>query len=281
MSATKVAEAMRSGPNSRLTFARVLRSEWIKQWSLRSSAITLGATLAVMILFGVVSALSATGSVETTGPGGGGGDPFSSSGDPLATVLAGANFGVLIVSVFGVLAGAREYGSGMIRSTMAAVPKRLPVLWGKTTVLFVTVAVVSVVGVFVAYFAGNAILASADMATAQWSDPGVARALVGNVAYLVGLGVIGLALGLILRGIGAGLGVLIGGILFLPTLASALVPDSWDAVLKYLPSNSAQAFTAVSAPDTLLSPGQGALVFAGWVALAVIGAALTLRARDV
>ncbi len=281
MSAVTVNERTSAPAERDLRFTRVLRSEWIKQWSLRSSAITLGATLAVMILFGVVSSLSATGSVETTGPGGGGGDPFSGSGDPLATVLAGANFGVLIVSVFGVLAGAREYGSGMIRSTMAAVPARLPVLWAKVAVLVSTLLVVAVLGVFVAYFAGNAILSSADAATAQWSDEGVVRALLGNVAYLVGLGVIGLALGLILRSIGGGLGTLIGGILFLPTLASALLPDTWDSALKYLPSNAAQSFTAVAAPETLLSAGQGAVVFALWLVVAVAGAAVAIRVRDV
>jgi ABC-2 type transport system permease protein len=267
------------GRKDRQTFGRVVRAEWIKQWSLRSSGITLAATLVAMVLFGVVSSLSATGSVDAAGPGGGG--PLSGADDPLSTVLSGAFLGVLIVSVFGVLAGAREYGSGMVRTTMAAMPKRLHVLWAKILVLVVSLLVVAGVGVAIAYLAGNAILDSAGLATASLSQDGVVRALIGNVAYLVGLGVIGLGLGVLLRSIGGGLGLVIGGILFLPTLASALLPDSWDAILKFLPSNSAQSFTSVAVPDSLLSPGQGAAVFAAWVALAIVGAAIALRTRDV
>jgi ABC-2 type transport system permease protein len=65
-----------------------------------------------------------------------------------------------------------------------------------------------------------------------------------------------------------------------PTLASALPPDSWVGVLKYLPSNAGQAFTSLNPGDTLLDPGAGMAVFAGWVVLAIAGAALALKRRD-
>jgi hypothetical protein len=116
--------------------------------------------------------------------------------------------------------------------------------------------------------------------TTTWSAAGVAGAVLGTIGYLVGIGVIGLCLGVLLRSVGGGLGVVIGGILFLPTLASALLPDSWDAFLKYLPSNAGLSFTSVASPDSMLGYGAGLGVFLGWVALAVAGAAWALMRRD-
>ena len=75
---------------------------------------------------------------------------------------------------------------------------------------------------------------------------------------------------------------LIGGVIFLPTLASALLPQSWDGVFKYQPSNPAKSFTEVdpTASGILLDTTTGALVFATWVVIAVAGAVVLLRTRD-
>lgn len=260
----------------RLTFGRVLRSEWIKLWTLKSTTYTLVGVLVALIGFGLVAALSATDA--TTGPTMG--ENFG-GGDPVVTVLTGAHLAILVVSVLGVLVGAREFSSGMIRSTIAAVPSRLPVLWGKVIAFIAATTPVVVVGVTVAFFGGTAILGNAGAATASWSDPGVAGAVLGTAAYLVGLGVIGVFLGVILRSIAGGIATLIGGLLFLPSLASALLPSSWDSMLKYLPSNAGGSFTSVTPIDGMLSAGSGALVFAMWIAVALAGAAITLKRRDV
>ena len=123
----------------------------------------------------------------------------------------------------------------MIRTTLAAVPARLPVLWGKLATFVGVLAPVVLVGVLVSFFAGMAILDAGGATTVSWSDDGVARAVLGTSAYLVGLGVIGVSLGILLRSTAGGIGTVIGAVLFVPTLASALLPDSWDGVLKYLP----------------------------------------------
>jgi ABC-type transport system involved in multi-copper enzyme maturation permease subunit len=255
-----------------LTFGRVLRSEFLKQRTIRSVTWTLAATFVVLVGFGMLAAQMSTSS----GSSGAGPD----AGGPVLTVLAGANFAVLIVSVLGVLAGAREYSSGMIRATLAAVPARLPVLWAKVIAFVGVTAPIVVIGTVLAFFAGMGVLRRAGASTAAWSDPGVARVVLGIAAYLVALGVIGLCLGVLLRHIGLGLGVLIGGLLFLPALATALLPHSWDAVLKYLPSSAADSLTSVAGVDGLLTPAQAGLVLAGWVLLAVLGAAVALRRRD-
>jgi ABC-type transport system involved in multi-copper enzyme maturation permease subunit len=257
---------------------RVIKSEWIKMRTLRSTWLTIGGILFALVAFGLISALTASGQVEVTA--GEGGPPAFVGTDPVSTVLSGANFAVLIVAVLGAIVGAREYSTGMIRTTLAAVPKRLPVLWGKLVTFVGVLAPVALVGVLVSFFAGMAILDAGGAATVSWSDDGVARAVIGTAVYLVGLGVIGVALGILLRSTAGGIGTVIGAVLFVPTLASALLPDSWDGVLKYLPSNAGQAFTSLNPGDTLLDPGAGMAVFAGWVVLAIAGAALALKRRD-
>ena len=70
-------------------------------------------------------------------------------------------------------------------------------------------------------------------------------------------------------------------LLFLPVLASSLLPAGWDELLKYLPSNAADAFTSIGqATGTLLTPGIGAAVFTAWIAVAMVGAAWAVLRRD-
>lgn len=263
---------------ARTTTPRVIRSEWIKMRTLRSTWLTIGGILFALVAFGLISALTASGQVEVD-PGQGGPPGFAGT-DPVSTVLSGATFAVLIVAVLGATIGAREHSTGMIRTTLAAVPRRLPVLWGKLTTFVGVLGPVVLVGVLVSFFAGMAILDAGGAATVSWSDDGVARAVIGTAAYLVGLGLIGLAVGVIMRSTAGAIGTVLGAVLFVPTLASALLPDSWDEVPKYLPSNAGQAFTSVSPADTLLSPGTGMAVFAAWVLLAITGAAVALKRRD-
>jgi ABC-type transport system involved in multi-copper enzyme maturation permease subunit len=259
----------------RTTGWRVLSSEWIKMRTLRSTWAYLAGTLFVLVGFGLIGALTASGQTDSAG-----GPSFANS-DPVSVTLTGANLAVLVVAVMGSIIGAREYSTGMIRTTLAAVPKRLPVLWGKLATFTGLMGAVVVTGVIVAFFAGMAILDAGGAATMSWSDDGVARAVLGTAANVVGLGVMGLALGVMLRSTAAAIGVVLGAVLFIPTLASALLPDSWDGVLKYLPSNAAQAFTSLSdSGGSLLSPGAGMAVFAGWIVLSVVGAAVALARRD-
>ncbi len=261
----------------RLTFARVLRSEWIKAVTLRSTWIMLASTVGLIAGFGLVAAVTASGATESVGPSFGG-----SGRDPVSTVLTGTHPALLLVGAAGALAGAREYASGLIRSTLAAVPARLPVLAAKIIVFSALTAVAVLAATLVAFFAGMAVLGDSGAASVSWSDDGVARAVLGTAAYLTGLGITGVALGVLLRSIGGSIAALIGGVVFLPTLATMVLPESWDGVLKYLPSNAASSFITVT-PDTsgaFLDTTAGALVFTAWVLAAVVGAVVSLRVRD-
>jgi ABC-type transport system involved in multi-copper enzyme maturation permease subunit len=264
-------------PAHRTSGVRVLRSEWIKTRSLRSTWITAAAILLVIVGFGVLAALAAGGDIDAP-PGGP--PAVAGRGGPMATILAGANVVVLLVAVFGSVVGAREFSSGMIRTTFAAVPRRLPVLWGKLLTFVAVVLPVVLAGLIAVFFAGMAVLDRAGAATLAWSDDGVTRSLFGHAYYIVGLGLIGLALGVLLRSTAAAIGTTIGAVLFLPALATALLPADWSAVLKYLPSNAGTAFTALTSTGDVLTAWQGFAVFTGWLVLAVAGATVALLRRD-
>jgi ABC-2 type transport system permease protein len=281
MSTTATATAISTTPVTttaapRTSVARVVRSEWIKLRSMRSTWLMLGGLFFAIVAFGLISAAVAAGQVSDPSAGG----PGFAGTSPLQTVLSGANFGVLLVAVMGVLVGAREYSSGMIRTSLAAVPRRWPVLLGKVVTFVAVVTPVVLSGVLIAFFAGSSILTNGGVASVSWSDPDVASYVFGTVGYLVAIGVLGVALGVLLRGIGAGLGVLIGGVLFVPTLLSALLPDSWDSVLKYLPSSAGNAISGAQTAGDVLTYGQGVAVLLAWLLLAVGGATVALMRRD-
>ena len=261
-------------PTGHLTFAGVVRSEWIKMVTLKTTWAMLAAIVVSIAGFAVLAAFAASGATST-GPG-------RSGEDPVSTVMTGTILGLLLVVTAGALLGSREYASGLIRVTFTAVPSRVQVLAAKILVFTALTGVVVLVSTLVAFFAGMAVLSNGGAATLAWSDDGVARAVLGTVAYLTGLGVVGVALGVMLRNIGGSIAALIGGVIFLPTLASALLPQSWDGVFKYLPSNAAKSFTEVdpTASGILLDTTTGALVFATWVVIAVAGAVVLLRTRD-
>jgi ABC-type transport system involved in multi-copper enzyme maturation permease subunit len=260
----------------RTSVGRVVRSEWIKLRSMRSTWLMLGGLFFAIVAFGLISAAVAAGQVSDPSAGG----PGFAGTSPLQTVLSGANFGVLLVAVMGVLVGAREYSSGMIRTSLAAVPRRWPVLLGKVITFVGVVTPVVLSGILIAFFVGSSILTNGGVASVSWSDPDVASYVFGTAAYLVVIGVLGVALGVLLRGIGAGLGVLIGGVLFVPTLLTALLPDSWDSVLKYLPSSAGNAISGAQTAGDVLTYGQGVAVLVAWLVLAVGGATVALMRRD-
>jgi len=265
-----------TAPAYRVTLARVIRAEWIKLRTLRSTWAMLAAVLVAVVGLGAIAAASSTGAVE--GPPDGGGGP--GGGDPLSTVLSGSMLAVVLVGVLGVLVGAREYSSGLVRSYLAAVPARLPVLWAKVIAFLVAVAPVVLAGVFAAFAVGSAVLDAGGAPTVSWGDPGTARVVLGTAGYVVGMGLIGVALGVLLRSTAGAISALLAGVLVLPTLAGALLPDGWDELLRYLPSNAGSAFTSTVPTESLLGAGTGALVFVAWIVVALAGAAVALARRD-
>ncbi|WP_236791823.1 ABC transporter permease subunit [Amycolatopsis sp. GM8] len=260
-------------PGARVTQSRVLASEWVKFRSLRSSYIALAAALVAMIGFAVLVTTVLVNRWPHATP------QEKAHFNATDSSLSGFFLAQLIIGVLGVLVISGEYGTGMIRASLSAAPRRLPVLWAKLAVFAGITFVVTVVGSFAAFFSGQAVLSSQYLQTTL-AGPGVLRAVIGTALYLTVVGLLGVALGWILRHTAGAIATLFGLLLVLPALVSAL-PDSWSSKIDpYLPSTAGQAVTAAVPDPADLAPWTGFAVFAGYLVVAVVVAAVLLRRRD-
>ena len=258
----------------RVTQAGVFRSEWTKLYSLRSTRYALLATAVMTIAFGIIASavtVSRWGTMSLAD---------KATFNPLTTSLLGVRFGVLAIGVLGVLLITGEYTTGMIRSTMTAVPKRLPVLWGKTGVYALVALAITIPAAFVAFFAGQAILSGQHIQIA-FSHAGVPAAVLGAAGYLTLAGLFAMGLGAIMRSTAAGIASFAGVMFVIPPLISILPSSVANSIDPYLPSNAGQAMMQIGHHAQTLSPGAGLVVFAGYVAAVIAVAAVLLVKRDV
>lgn len=251
----------------------VVRSEWIKLRSVRSSTTTLLAAGGVMVLIGAMAAASNSGLLASP--------PDGDEGDPTGIALTGSLLAPLVIGVLGVMTITSEHATGTIRSTMTFVPKRLPVLGAKVVVLTAVTLPVMVVSTLAAFLLGQLLLGAGDAPTAAIGDTGVLRTVLGTGGYLTGVALMGLALGTLLRGTAVAISVLFGLVFLLPGLGGFLLPASSQDALLYLPSNAADSFTRMAPDPGALSTTTGALVFAAWVVLPLLLAAVALVRRPV
>ncbi|MFC0040075.1 ABC transporter permease [Actinomadura rayongensis] len=259
-----------SPADHRVTGPRVLRSETAKVWSLRSAKITVGLAMLFLVVFGWI--FSGTYDPASTNQG-----PVDYQ-DAIGISLVGANFAQLVLGVFGVLIAAGEYGTGLIRSTFMAVPRRLPVLWSKAVVAGVCALVVGTAGAFGAFLIGYGLLP--DGVQLPLTAPGVLRCLFGAGMYLGLVAVFGVALGMLLRNVAGGITLLVAGLLLLPELAN-LLPRSWNTTIApYLPGRAGGAVMILYPDPQSLSPGAGLAVFAAWVAVTLAAATYRLKRTD-
>ena len=256
----------------------VLRSEWTKLLSVRSTTWTLVAAAGAMLFFGAIATAVAGGLIASPDDGGGG----PGGGDPTGTALAGALLAPLITGVLGVMVITSEYATGTIRATLTAVPSRVPVLWAKAAVLTALTLPVMVVVVLATFLGGQLLLDAGGSTGASLGDDGVLAAVLGTAGYLTGITLIGLAVGTLLRSTAASISVLVALVFLLPGLGSFLLPAGVrDDVLPYLPSNAASTFTSVVPAPDLLGTGAGVAVFAAWVLVPLLAATVALKRRSV
>ncbi|HEY7396924.1 MAG TPA: hypothetical protein VH538_01365 [Gaiellaceae bacterium] len=260
--------------HGRVTQARVVRSEWTKLFSLRSTRWSL--LVAVLLTIGLPLLFAAV----TSSHWGGMSPHERADRHPLDIALAGVNLSQLAIGVLGVLVITGEYSTGMIRASLTAVPKRLPVLWAKVGVFaFVTFALM-LPSVFIAFFASQAILSKHDILQISIAHGGVARAVVGGAVYLMLLGVFTLALGAIVRNTAGGIAVFAAIFFVIPPLLDIL-PSSWnDAISPYIPDSAGRSIFSLTHGAHSLAPGPGLALFAGYCALALVLAAIVLVRRD-
>lgn len=254
-----------------VTPARVLRSEWIKMRSLRSTALTLVAGVATMVAAGWIIGWVTNFYWSTLRP------EEMASFNPIERTLVGYNLAQLAVGVLGVLLVTGEYATGMIRATFAIVPRRLPVLWAKAT-LYAGVTFALMLGAtFAAFFGGQWFLGTHGT---NLSATGALQGIVGVAGYLTLIGVFAVALGFIIRSTAGGVATLFGLLMVLPGIG-LLLPSSWQHhILPYLPSNAGASLISTHATTGSLSASTSLLVLLAWVAGALAGAALLVKHRD-
>ena len=257
----------------RLSAPGIVRSEWIKLRSVRSTVWSYA--IVILVSIGLAALMSSTISVENIGPVPAEAQP----GLVLQASTFGVFFGQLVVSVLGVLVISGEYSTGMIRSTLAAVPRRLPALWAKAIVLFVATLLVGLVSTLGAYAVAAPILASKGFEADLVGD-GVLLALLGGSVYLALISVFALGLGTILRNGAGGIAAVLGTILILPTVLQ-IIPATWaqDAA-PYLLSNAGSVLFNLPSSDGTLESWQALLVVLGWTVASLAVAAVLLRRRD-
>ena len=259
----------------RLSLGGVVRAEAVKLLSLRSTWWSLGATVVVMALFALAQAASLQILADNPELGG--------------TVMTGAEvvsggyqFGMLVVAVLGVLAITGEYSSGMIRSTLTAVPTRIPMLAAKAVVLAVLTVLVGAVS----------LAASAAVTLPLLSRHGLVPALDaaetwqvcgGMVYFLVSVALLSLGVGTILRNSSAAITSVLGLLLLLPMVLPYIRLEWVQQLTAYLPVSAATAFLALNDRLVLaveLTAWQGVIVVALYPVLTLaVGAVLLLR-RD-
>jgi ABC-2 type transport system permease protein len=254
----------------RQAFPDALRAEWIKFWTVRSTKwsvaalFLLGAGLTVLVCALAAEDLASGAESEAVG----------------SFITWGLMIGQIAAVVLGALVVTSEYGTGMIRATLAATPHRGTVLAAKGVVLTCTLFVVGTVTAFAGYLAGNWFLARQGIGVAL-TDDGVLRSMFGSGLYMAGLGLLAAAVGQLVRHTAAALSIVLG-LVFVVGNMVFLLPGSWgEWIGKLMPGNAGSAVaTPVSFNPLLLDPWVGFAVFSGEVAAVLLVAYLVFRRRD-
>ncbi|GAA3493263.1 ABC transporter permease subunit [Streptomyces prasinosporus] len=251
---------------------QVVRSEWTKIRSVASTVWTLSLAVVVTIALGMlISALSRS---EFAGMSA----RERLSFDPTFVSFAGMSLGQLAMVVFGVLVVSNEYSTGMIRTSLAAVPQRGAFLFGKIAVATVLALVVSTATGFAAFFLGQAMLGEH---RASLGDDGVLRAVIGGGLYMTLIAVFSMGVAAMLRSPMLSLGVLVPFFFLISSILGYV--DATEKVARFLPDRAGSRIMQVVTPlddDTPYGPWGGLGIMVLWVVAALAGGYALLKRRD-
>ena len=273
---TTVADSTAPAPVSSggVTMRRVLASEWTKLWTLRSTRWTLLVGFILMAALGpIVSAVQMSRWDQMSVQ-----DRLTFDG--VNTATGGWHGAQLAIGVLGVLVISGEYSTGMIRSSLMAVPHRLPVLWAKILVYATVTFVLMLIASFIAFFASQPILA-AHHVQHSIGDPGVLRTVVGCALFMTVLGAMCVGFGALLRSTAGGLATFVGLLFVLPGLIDILGTSLNNSISPYLPLNAGMTVLSHSFDSPHhLAVWTGFALFCGYAVATIAGAAFTLMRRD-
>lgn len=255
-----------------------MRAEWTKLHTEGSTGWLL--LLATVLTVGVGAGIAAAVSADPCTP--------RSCQDVTKLSLNGLMIGQAVVAIVAVLAIGNEYSTGMIRTSLAAMPSRLSMLAAKAGVLSLALAVVGVVTVGGSLLAGRLIMPNQGFTAAKGytllslADGPTQRAAVGSVLYLVLIGLLALGVATIVRESASAAGIVLGLLYIFPIITHVVTDPKWQKHIQQIaPMSAGLAVQATTGLDRLpIGPWKGLGVLAIWAAVAMIGAALVLRLRD-
>ncbi|MGU3409999.1 ABC transporter permease [Microbacterium sp. M1A1_1b] len=270
--------------DARLSFPRLIRSEWIKLRSIRSTVWCYGVlvvlTIAMAVLLGAL--VNQDGATLPT-------DQVNAQIVNINT--AGVTITALVVGVLGVLIITGEYGTGQIRSTFTADPGRIGVVLAKAFVLALTTFLVSAVSTWIGVVVSTA-LQAANNVHPDLGDPAVVLPILGSSVYVTLLALLAYGIGLLVRSSAGGIAITLGILLVLPVILSiffSLTNAQWILdVTNLLPSQAGGQLFAYAAPGA--PAAQSGLVLNGWGGFGVLAAEVVVvgalamtaaRSRDV
>lgn len=257
----------------RVTQLRVTRAELTKLRSLPSAGWSLLIAVAVTIGIGALAdALRAARPPH--------GAAAVAAFDPTSVSLGGVEIAMLVTGALGVLFVTGEYASGQAASTFAAVPRRVPVLWGKATALAAATVAACAVATLAAFGIAQPILAPHHLSTSLGA-PGVLAAVLGSALMLAVSALLGLGLGTLLRSTAGATGILFGLLFGLPLIASLLPAHVSDQLQKFMPLTAGMDITSTVPGTTTLAPWTGLGVFAAYAVVVLGLAAIRLPRQEV
>jgi ABC-2 type transport system permease protein len=251
---------------------QVLRSEWTKIRSVASTVWTLSVAVVVTVALGMLIAALSKNEFDGMSAR----DKLSF--DPTFISFAGMSLGQLAMIVFGVLVVSNEYSSGMIRSSLAAVPQRGTFLFSKLVVATGLALVVGLVTSFVAFFLGQAMLGEH---RASIGDEGVLRAVIGGGLYMTLIALFSMGVAAMLRSPMLSLGILMPFFFLISSILGNV--SATEKIGRFLPDQAGSKIMQVVPPvddDTPYGPWGGLGIMVLWVLAALIGGYLVLKKRD-
>lgn len=271
MSTTQIRPAANTTEERPVTFHRALHSEWIKLRSLRSSLILLASTIAVMVAIGALGAMGVTSADE--------GDPMASEAVIQTLPGAGLVFGQLTIGALAALIICSEFATGMIRSTVIAVPRRVPAVLAKALLLSVVSFIIGAISAATTYLVVQPILNINDMGFDL--DQAVVGSILCTGLYLTLIALMGLGLGALMRNSAGSIVTLTTLLLVLPTALSMIPGEFASTLSEYLPSNAGAQFTATQIAEDALTQLEGGLVLGAWALIPFFISLVVFKRRDV
>jgi hypothetical protein len=255
------------------SLAHVIRSEWTKIWSVRSTFWTLLTLIVSTIGFSVLASWATSTHLRQLNPS------DRATLDVTYQSMGGLEFGQLAIAVLGVLIITTEYSTGGMKATLIAVPNRMRVLAAKSIVFAIIATIVGLITSFGAFYASMPFWSHQGIAT-NFSDPGVLRAVIGAGLYVLASGMFGLALGAIIRHTAGAITAAVGLLLIAPPLTN-LLPGRWgDRVMEYFTSNAGSRIAAVVDVPGQATPWIGYLTITIWWVVPLLFGAWLMQTRD-